>query len=86
MSFVGYLLSINSSYYICGDFNIRVDVPVGDGYKFITFFDLCDLKQLINLLICMVTYWTSFYPPAIIILLLMSKFAILYLIIQSPVI
>ena len=48
MSFVGYLSSINSSYYICGDFNIHVDVPVGDGYKFITFLDSCDLKQLVN--------------------------------------
>ena len=31
-----------------GDFNIHVDVPVGDGYKFITFLDLCDLKQLVK--------------------------------------
>ena len=48
MSFVGFLSSINSSYYICGDFNIHVDVPVGDGYKFMTFLDSCDLKQLVN--------------------------------------
>ena len=48
MSFVGYLSSINSLYYICGVFNIHVDVPVGDGYKFITFLDSCDLKQLVN--------------------------------------
>ena len=48
MSFVGYLSSINSSYYICGDFNIHVDVPVGDGQKFTTFLDSCDLKQLVN--------------------------------------
>ena len=47
MSFVGYLSSINSTYYICGNFTIHVDVPVG-GYKFITFLDLCDLKQLFN--------------------------------------
>ena len=39
MSFVGFLSSITSSYYICGDFNIHVDVPVGDGYKFMTFLD-----------------------------------------------
>ena len=39
--------SINSSYYICGDFSIHVDVPVG-GYKCITFLDLCDMKQLVN--------------------------------------
>ena len=31
-SFVGFLSSINSSYYICGDFNIHVDIPVCDGY------------------------------------------------------
>ena len=55
MSFVGFLSSINSSYYICGDFNIHVDDPVGDGYRFMTFLDLCDLRQSINVLICMVT-------------------------------
>ena len=48
MSLVGYLSSINSSYNICGDFNIHVDVPVSNGYKFITFLDSCDLKQLVN--------------------------------------
>ena len=48
MSFVGFLSSINSSYYICGDFNIHVNVPLGDGYKFMTFLDSCDLKQLVN--------------------------------------
>ena len=80
MSFVGYLSSINSSYYICGDFSIHVDVPFGDGHKFITFLDLCDLKQSINLLISMVTYWTSFYPPVTRTLLLMSNFATLFLI------
>ena len=48
MSFVGYLSSINSLYYICGDFNIHVDVPVGGGHKFTTFLDSCDLKQLVD--------------------------------------
>ena len=48
ISFVGFLSSIKSSYYICGYFNIHVDVPVGDGYKYMTFFDSCDLKQLVN--------------------------------------
>ena len=42
------LSSINSSYYICGDFNIHVDIPVGDGRKFTTFLDSCDLKQLVD--------------------------------------
>ena len=48
LSFVGFLSSINSSYYICGDFKSHVDVPVGDGYKFMTCLDSCDLKQLVN--------------------------------------
>ena len=48
MSFVGFLSSINSSYNIVGDFNIHVDVPGGDGYKFMTFLDSYDLKQLVN--------------------------------------
>ena len=48
MSFVGFLSSIKSSYYICGDFNIHVDVPVGDSQKFMTFLDSCDLNQLVN--------------------------------------
>ena len=73
-----FLPSSNSSFYICGDFNIHVDVQVGDGYKFMTL--LTRLKQLVNLPICMVTYWTSFYSPVIRILLLMSRFVILYLI------
>ena len=80
MSFVGFLSSINSSYHIVGDFHIDVDVPGGDGYKVMTFLDSCDLKQLINLPICMVTHLISFFLPAIRILLLMSKFVILYLI------
>ena len=42
------MLSINSSYYICGDFNIHVDVPVGGGYKFMTCPDTCDLKQSVS--------------------------------------
>ena len=37
MSFVGFLSSINSSNHIVGDFNIHIDVPGGDGYKFMTF-------------------------------------------------
>ena len=36
---------LKSSYYIYGDFNIHVDVPDGDGFKFMTFLDSCDLKQ-----------------------------------------
>ena len=56
MSFDSFLSSINSSYHIFDDFNIHVNVQGGDGYKFITFLDSCDLKQLINLPTCMVTH------------------------------
>ena len=48
MSFVGFLSFINYSYHICCDFNIHVDVPVGDGHKFTTFLDSHDLKQLVD--------------------------------------
>ena len=48
MSFVGFLLSINSLYYTCGDFHIHVDVPVGDGYKFMTCLDSCDFIQSLS--------------------------------------
>ena len=48
MSFVVLFSSINSPYHIFGDFNIHVHVPDGDVYKFMTFLDSCDLKQLVN--------------------------------------
>ena len=48
MSFVGFLSSINSSCYTCGDFNIHVDASLGDGSKFMTFLESCDLKKLDN--------------------------------------
>ena len=47
MSFVGYLSSINSSYYICGDFNIHVDVPVCDSYKFINYFRSHESRKVV---------------------------------------
>ena len=43
-----FLSSIKSSYYICGNFNIHVDVPDWNGYKFMTLLDMCDLKQLVS--------------------------------------
>ena len=49
MSFLGFLSSINSSCYICGDPNIHLHLPVGDAYKFMAFLDSCDLKKLVNL-------------------------------------
>ena len=42
MSFVGVLSSVNSLYYICGNFNIHA----GDSYKFVSYLDSCDLKHL----------------------------------------
>ena len=81
MSFVGFLSSINSSYYICGDFNIHVDVPVGDGYKCMTFPDSCYLKQFVNQTTNLHGHILDLIlSPVIRILLLMSKYVILYLI------
>ena len=81
MSFVGFLSSINSSYYICSDFNIHVDVPVGDDYKFMTVFYSCDLKQLVNQPTHLYGHILDVIVSLMIrILLLMSKFVILYLI------
>ena len=65
ISFVGFLSSINCSYYICGDFNIHVDVPVGNGNKFMTFLDSCNLKQSIN---------KPAHPPVIRILIVDFRF------------
>ena len=45
ISFVGFLSYTNSLYYICDDFNIRVDV----GYKFMTFLYSCDWSQRTHL-------------------------------------
>ena len=81
MSFVSFLSSINSSYYIYGDFNIHVDVPVGDGYKCMTFLDSCDLKQFVNQPTNLHGHIMNLIlSPVIRILLLMSKYVILYLI------
>ena len=33
MSFVCFLSSVDCNYFICGDFNIHVDVPCTDSYK-----------------------------------------------------
>ena len=81
MSFVGFRSSINSSYYICGDFNIHADVPVGDGYKIMTFLDSCGLKQLVNQPPHLHGHILDLIlSPVIKIPLLMLKFVILYLI------
>ena len=48
MSFVGFMSSIDCQFTICGDFNVHVDVPKGDGVKFLSVLDSCNLKQLIT--------------------------------------
>ena len=48
MSFVGFMSSIDCQFTICGDFNVHVDVPKGDGVKFLSVFDSCNLKQLVT--------------------------------------
>ena len=49
MYFVGFLTSINSTYFTCSDSNIHIDVPVGEGYKFIIdYIDYYVLKPLVS--------------------------------------
>ena len=48
MAYVDYLSSVDHTYYICGDFNIHVDVPGGDGAKFLSQLEACNLNQLVN--------------------------------------
>ena len=48
MSFIGFLSSIKCVHYICGYFNIHVDVSVGDCCKLMTFLDSYNLKQSVS--------------------------------------
>ena len=48
MSFVGFVSSIDTAYYICGDFNFHVDIPGSDGKTFLNLIALCILKQLVS--------------------------------------
>ena len=44
---VCFVSSIDTAFYICGDFTIQVDMPGGNGKKFKSLIDLCNLKQLV---------------------------------------
>ena len=46
MSFVGFMSLIHCQFTICGDFNVHADVSKGDGVKFLSMLDYCNLKQL----------------------------------------
>ena len=48
MSFVGFLTSIDCRFCICGDFNIHVDVPGGEGVKFTSLLESCNISQLVH--------------------------------------
>ena len=48
MSFVVFLSAIDHDFYICGDFNLHVDVPGGDGGKFLSLLETCNLSQSVT--------------------------------------
>ena len=48
MSFVCFLSSVDCNYFICGDFNIHVDVPSTDSYKLESLLESCNLTQSVN--------------------------------------
>ena len=48
MSFVCFLSSVDGNYFICGDFNIHVDVPCTDSYKLESLLESCNLTQSVN--------------------------------------
>ena len=48
MSFVCFLSSVDCNYFICGDFNIYVDIPCTDSYKLESLLESCNLTQSVN--------------------------------------
>ena len=48
MSFVCFLSSVDYNYFICGDFNIHVDVLCTDSYKLESLLESCNLTQSVN--------------------------------------
>ena len=48
MSFVCFLSSVDCNYFICGDFNLHVDVPCTDSYKLESLLESCNLTQSVN--------------------------------------
>ena len=48
MFFVCFLSSVDCKYFICGDFNIHVDVPCTDSDKLKALLESCNLRQSVN--------------------------------------
>ena len=48
MAFVCFLSSVDCNYFICGDFNIHVDVPCTDSQKLKALLESCNLRQSVN--------------------------------------
>ena len=48
MSFVCFLSSVDGSYFICGYFNIHIDVPCTDSYKLESLLESCNLTQSVK--------------------------------------
>ena len=48
MSFVCFLSFVDCNYFICGDFNIHVDVPCTDCHKLKALLESCNLTQSVN--------------------------------------
>ena len=49
MSFDCFLSSVDCNYFICGDFNIHVDVPCTDSHKLKALLESCNLRQSVQL-------------------------------------
>ena len=48
MSFACFLSSVDCNYFICGDFNIHIDVPCTDSQKLKALLESCKLRQSVN--------------------------------------
>ena len=48
MSCVSFISSIKDQFIIGGDFNIHIDVPGGDGHKFLSLIEALNLDQLVT--------------------------------------
>ena len=48
MSFGCFLSSVDCNNFICGDFNIHVDVPCTDSYKLESLLESCNLRQSVK--------------------------------------
>ena len=48
MSFIYFISSIKDHIIIVGDFNIHIDVPSGDGFKFLSLIEALNLDQLVT--------------------------------------